>query len=94
MANARIARQGEVITHMEEMNAEESSTNEPHERTSIFVGTVFFLSRLGIEPETSGNNDIAMTTTPSAQGHYKNGSLVALAHLNMARQGEVIPQMG
>ena len=65
--------------------------------TSVYnnkQGTFFFLSRSGIEPEASENNDIAMTTTPSAQGHYKNGSLVALAHPRMARQGEVIPKWG
>ncbi len=51
-----------------DLNAEESSTNEPHKQTSVFI---LFLPRSAIEPGTSGNSGITMTTTPSAHGIHK-----------------------
>ncbi len=45
----------------------ESSTNEPHEQTSVFIGTSFSCRARG---SNSGNSDIAMTTTPSAHGFF------------------------
>ena len=46
VALPRMARQGEVIPLTEDLNAEESLTNEPHEQTNVFIGTSF-LAALG-----------------------------------------------
>ncbi len=71
LAHPRIARQGEVIPR-EDLSAKESSTNEPHEQNKRIHRNLIFLPRSGIEPGTSGNSDIAMTTTPSAHGSASN----------------------
>ena len=96
-----------------DLNAEESSTDEPHEQTSVLIGTFFscrargsnpgppdivtlqwplytistrlifpkihrnllFFPRSGIEPGTSGNKEIAMTTTPSEHGRVESKTI-------------------
>ena len=67
----RMARQGEVIPLITaEINAYESSTNEPHEQTSVLTGTSF-LATFGDRTRDISKSDIAMiTTTPSA--HFWN----------------------
>ena len=50
VAHSRMARQGEVIPGMGDANAQESSTSEPHEQTSVFIGTSFSCRVPGSNP--------------------------------------------
>ncbi len=49
LAHPRMARQGEVIPERD-LNAEESSTNESHEQTSVVIGTSFPCRARGSNP--------------------------------------------
>ncbi len=77
VAHPRMARQGEVVSFMGDMNAWESSTNEPYEQTSIFVEISFSCRARGANP---GPLEIVILQWPL---HHQHTAMVPYANLHM-----------